>query len=117
MPGKFVKRRPVMSFSLLATAFLALGVIVTQVQANIQRSSELEKNNPHLLPDDLNPKLHWEEQKLIVSTNANQTDLVNKSNDVADNTMEESSTIHSIAMKDNKSTPKPVYDYTTGTSN
>jgi signal recognition particle subunit SEC65 len=117
MLGKFIKKRPVISFSLLATVSLALGVVVTQVQANIQSSSVLEKNNPHLLPDNLNPKLHWEEQKMIVSKNANQNDLFNESNDVADNAMEESSTIHSIAMKDNKSTPKPVYDYTTGTSN
>ncbi len=45
MPKQFIKKRPLTSFALLTTLCLALGVVVTQVQANIPSSAENIANN------------------------------------------------------------------------
>jgi len=96
---------------------LTLGVAVTQVQANIPSPTMSGANNPHRIPDDLNPKLDWEEHQIIATEIVSQSDLINESGDVIENMGDENDTIHAIAMKDNKSFSKPIYDFTTGTSN
>jgi predicted PurR-regulated permease PerM len=117
MPRQFIKKRPLSSFALLTTACLALGVVVTQVQANIPSSAENIANNAHQIPDELNPKLNWKEHRLTTAGKIDQGDLLVKPEDTVENEGDQVDTIHSIAMKDNKSFSKPIYDYTTGTSN
>ena len=116
MSKQFIKKRPLTSFALLTTVCLMLGVAVTQVQANIP-SLTSEANNPHRIPDDLNPKLDWAEHQIIATEINGQRDLLVKPEDTVENEGDQVDTIHAIAMKDNKSFSKPIYDYTTGTSN
>ena len=117
MPKQFIKKRPLTSFALLTTVCLTLGVAVTQVQANIRNSTTSGANNPHRIPDDLNPKLDWVEHQIIATEINAQRDLLVKPEDTVENEGDQVDTIHAIAMKDNKSFSKPIYDYTTGTSN
>lgn len=117
MPKQFIQKRPVTSVALLVTVCLSLGMVVTQVQATIDSSVVAETNNPHLIPDDLNPKLHWLEHTTISAEILGQVDLIARVDNASENISEEADTIHAIAMKNNKRLPEPTYDYTTGTAN
>lgn len=116
MPRQFIQKKPLTSIVLVTVVCFMLGLVVTQVQASMQSSIELSVNNQHLIPNDFNPKLHWEEQKIFASETS-QEDLMGLSNESFDKSSENIDTIHSVAMKNNKSVSQPVYDFTTGTSN
>jgi len=113
MPYQFIKSKPRLSFVVLTTVCFVIGVAATQVQANIQDQSEIALNNPHQIPDELNPRFRRLEDRMEF--------LKQEIKDLLSNTkeefVEEGETIHSLALKGSAGSPAPIYDYTTGTSN
>ena len=113
MPYQFIKSKPRLSFVVLTVLCFGIGVAATQVQANIQDQSEIALNNPHQIPDELNPRFRRLEDRMD-SLKQEFKDLLGKTKEeLAD----ESETIHSLALKGSAGSPAPIYDYTTGTSN
>ena len=108
--NRFIKTKPRISFAIISTLCIGVGLVVTQVQASIHNQSEIEQNNPHRIPDNLNPKLRRAIDHLDVIKREVKEDLSEKIS-------EASETIHSLAFKNNPSVAKPTLDYTTGTSN
>ena len=117
MPKEFIKNKPVISLAIFVGVCVGLGMVVTRVQANIQTQAEVLNQNPHQLPDEFNPKLHWVEQKILVDEKQVKDDASETINLAKEEPADEQETIHAIAMKGNNSLAKPIYDYTTGTSN
>ena len=109
----FMSRKPRLSFIAIGAVCVGIGLAVTQVQANISDSSVATENNPHHLPNEFNPKMQRIEEKLQLVRLEIQATL----GDVKEGVAQELDTIHSIAFKDSKINAKPVFDYTTGTSN
>jgi hypothetical protein len=109
----FIMNRPRISVIAIALVCLGIGLAVTQVKANISNAANVISDNPHRLPDEFNPRFKRVEdqpswQKLEVKES-----LRERVGQIA----EESQTFHSVAFKDRQLNTKPVYDYTTGTSN
>jgi hypothetical protein len=118
MPKQFLQNKPVTSFAIFTLVCAGLGLAVKQVEASIGQSHvEVSANNPHFLPDELNPKLNWVEQKLEAGEQKAKDVASEAIGEIKEEVAEEAQTIHAIAFKDNKSEAKPIYDYTTGTSN
>jgi hypothetical protein len=118
MAKQFIQNKPVISSVILAVVCVGMGMAVRSVEANIgQPAVEVSANNPHYLPDELNPKLNWVEQKLEVGELKAKDVASEAIGEIKEEVAEEAQTIHAIAFKDNKSEAKPIYDYTTGTSN
>ena len=111
---KFIKNRPRISFSILAGVCIGASLAVTQVQANIQSQSETSQRNPHHIPSDLSPKPSLLESILDPIRLEAKNLLEEAKEEAFTNDIE---TIHEIAFKDNHAYSKPIYDYTTGTSN
>ena len=115
MPIKgFIKNRPRISFSILAMVCIGAGLVVTQVQANIQSQSEISQRNPHQIPTDLNPRSSLLES-ILDPIRLEAKDLLGEGKEEA--FTKDSETIHEVAFKDNHAHSKPIYDYTTGASN
>jgi hypothetical protein len=115
MPIKrFVKNRPRISFSILAAVCVGASLAVTQVQANIQSKAEISQRNPHQIPGDLNPQSSLLES-ILDPIRLEAKDLLEEVKEEA--FMKDGATIHEVAFKDNQAYSKPIYDYTTGTSN
>jgi len=108
----FMSRKPRISFIAIGAVCVGIGLAVTQVQANISDSSVATENNPHHLPNEFNPKMQRIEEKLQIVKF--EIKAPGEENEVM---AQELDTIHSVAFKDSKINAKPVYDYTTGTSN
>jgi len=108
----FMGRRPHFCFIMIAASCLGIGLAVTQVQANIPDAST-ESNNPHHLPNEFNPKLQTLDEKIEIATLEAKKVLGMTQEGVS----QELETIHSIAFKGVTVSSKPVFDYTTGTSN
>ena len=102
----FMGRKPHFSFVVIAAICVGISFAVTQVQATISDNVASPENNPHHLPNEFNPRIKMIEEKI-------QAVKVKAIEEVG----QELNTIHSLALENNKSTSKPVYDYTTGTSN
>ena len=96
---------------------VAIGLVTIKAQANNPSQVEVSDNNQHQLPDEMNPKLNWVEHKLDVVEQKIKDDAIEVISVAKEEVAEEAETIHAIAMRDNKSQAKPIYDYTTGTSN
>ena len=111
---KFIKNRPRISFSILAGACIGASLAVTQVQANIQSQSDIAQKNPHHIPGDLSPKSSPLES-ILDPMRLEMKDLMKEVKEKA--FTKDSETIHEVAFKDNHAHSKPIYDYTTGTSN
>ena len=111
---KFIKKRPRISFSILAGVCIGASLVVTQVQANIQSQSEISQRNPHQIPGDLSPKSSLLES-ILDPIRLEAKDLLEEVKEEA--FTKDSETIHEVAFKDNRAHSKPIYDYTTGTSN
>jgi len=115
MPVKrFIKTRPRVSFSILATVCMGACLAVTQVQANIHSQTEITQINPHQIPADLNPKSSFVES-VLDPIRLEAKDLLEEAKEEI--LIKEGETIHEVAFKDNHAHSKPIYDYTTGTSN
>ena len=115
MPVKrFIKNRPRISFSILAAVCIGTSLAVTQVQANIQSQTEVAQRNPHQIPTDLNSKSSFIES-VLDPIRLEAKDLLEGAKEEA--FTKDGETIHEVAFKDNHSHSKPIYDYTTGTSN
>ena len=106
MPSKFIKTKPRLSIAIICFVCTGIGLVVTQVQANIQEQESIALNNPHHIPDALNPKLQRLEEK---------AQFIKE--EIKEEISEATETIHSLAFKENKASPRPIYDYTTGSSN
>ena len=115
MPVKrFIKNRPRISFSILAAVCVGTSLAVTQVQANIHGQAEISQRNPHQIPSDLSPKPSLFES-VLDPIRLEAKDLLE---DVKEEALtKDNETIHEVAFKDNHAHSKPIYDYTTGTSN
>ena len=113
MPYQFIKSKPRLSFVVLTALCVGIGVVATQVQANIQDQSEIALSNPHQIPDELNPRFRRLEDRLDV-VKQEIKDLLGATKEVQ---ADEAETVHSLALKGSAGSPAPVYDYTTGTSN
>jgi len=111
---KFIKNRPRISFSILAGVCIGASLAVTQVQANIQSQSDIAQRNPHHIPGDLSPKSSLLES-ILDPIRLEAKDLLEEVKEEA--FMKDGETIHEVALKDNHEHSKPIYDYTTGTSN
>ena len=111
---KFIKNRPRISFSILAAVCIGASLAVTHVQANIQSQSEISQRNPHHIPGDLSPKSSLLES-ILYPIRLEAKDLLEEVKEEA--FTKDSETIHEVAFKDNHTHSKPIYDYTTGTSN
>ena len=111
---KFIKNRPRISLSILAGVCIGASLVVTQVQANIQSQSEISQRNPHQIPGDLSPKSSLLES-ILDPIRLEAKDLLEEVKEEA--FTKDSETIHEVAFKDNRAHSKPIYDYTTGTSN
>jgi hypothetical protein len=111
---KFIKNRPRISLSILAGVCIGASLAVTQVQANIQIQSEISQRNPHQIPGDLSPKSSLLES-ILDPIRLEAKDLLEEVKEEA--FTKDSETIHEVAFKDNHAHSKPIYDYTTGTSN
>lgn len=111
---KFIKNRPRVSFSILAGVCIGASLVVTQVQANIQSQSEIFQRNPHQIPGDLSPKSSILES-ILDPIRLEAKDLLEEVKEEA--YTKDGETIHEVAFKDNHAHSKPIYDYTTGTSN
>ena len=111
---KFIKNRRLISFSILAGVCIGASLVVTQVQANIQSQSEISQRNPHQIPGDLSPKSSLLES-ILDPIRLEARDLLEEVKEEA--FTKDSETIHEVAFKDNRAHSKPIYDYTTGTSN
>lgn len=109
----FMATKPRLSFMMMGAVCIAIGLAVTQVQANISDSSVATENNPHHLPNEFNPKMQRIEEKLQIV----KLEIKDGLSEVKEGITQELDSIHSVAFKDNKINSKPVYDYTTGTSN
>jgi hypothetical protein len=89
---------------LLATS--AVWMFTGQVEASILNDSIEVQNNPHHLPNELNPKFpHIYEKLEVIKTKT--VELM----------VESTETFHSLALSGRKIKDIPTYDYTTGTSN
>ena len=108
----FMGRRPHFCFIMIAVSCFGIGLAVTRAQANIPDAST-EANNPHHLPNEFNPKLQTLDEKIQVITLEARKAL----GMVKDGVPHEVETMHSIAFKGVAVSSKPVFDYTTGTSN
>lgn len=113
MPYQFIKNKPRLSFVALIAICIGIGVVATQVQANIQDQSELASSNPHQIPDEFNPRFRRLEER-IDFVKKEFKDLVRR---VEEEQVAEVETVHSLALKGAAGSPAPIYDYTTGTSN
>jgi len=111
---KFIKKRPRISFSILAGVCIGASLAVTQVQANIQSQSEVAQRSPHHIPGDLSPKSNLLES-ILDPIRLEAKDLLEEVKEEA--FTKDSETIHEVAFKDNHAHSKPIYDYTTGASN
>ena len=111
---KFIKNKPRISFSILAGACIGASLVVTQVQANIQSQSENSQSNSHHIPGNLSPKSSLLES-ILDPIRLEAKDLLEEVKEEA--FTKDSETIHEVAFKDNHAHSKPIYDYTTGTSN
>ena len=111
---KFIKNKPCISFSILAAACIGASLAVTQVQANIQSQTEIAQRNPHQIPSDLNPKSSLLES-ILDPIRLEAKDLLEEVKE--EGVTKDGETIHEVAFKDNHAHSKPIYDYTTGTSN
>ena len=111
---KFIKNRPRISFSILAGVCIGASLAVTQVQANIQSQPEISQRNPHQIPGDLSPKISLI-GNILDPIRLEAKDLLGDLKEEAFTKDEE--TIHEVAFKDAREHSKPIYDYTTGTSN
>jgi len=111
---KFIKNRPRISFSILAAVCIGASLAVTQVQANIQSQSEISQRNPHQIPSDLSPKLSFVEG-ILDPIRLKAKDLLGEVKEGA--FVKDGETIHEVAFKDSNEHSRPIYDYTTGTSN
>ncbi len=111
---KFIKNRPRISFSILAGVCIGASLAVTQVQANIQSQPEISQRNPHQIPSNLSPKLGLIES-ILDPIRLEAKDLLEEAKEGTFAKDEE--TIHEVAFKDTREHSKPIYDYTTGTSN
>jgi hypothetical protein len=111
---KFIKNKPRISFSILAGVCIGASLVVTQVQANIQSQSEISQRNPHQIPGDLSPKSSLLES-ILDPIRLEAKDLLDEVKEEA--FTKEGETIHEVAFKDSHAYSKPIYDYTTGTSN
>ena len=109
----FFGRRPRFSFVVFCTACIGIGLVVTQVQANISESAVKAENNPHHLPDEFNPKFQRLEDKIPEVKLEVKAALEIAKEDVT----QDVETLHSLALKSNTASTKVTYDYTTGTSN
>jgi len=111
---KFIKNNPRISFSILAGVCIGASLAVTQVQANIQSQSEISQRNPHQIPGDLSPKSSLLES-ILDPIRLEAKDLLEEVKEEA--FTKDGETIHEVAFKDSHAHSKPIYDYTTGTSN
>jgi hypothetical protein len=109
----FLGRRPHLSFIALGAVCIGIGLVVTQVQANISESAVKAENNPHHLPDEFNPNFQRLEDKLReVKLEVKEAPEIAK-----EEVTQDPETLHSLALKGNTASTKVTYDYTTGTSN
>ena len=108
--NRFMKTKPRISFAIISTLCIGVGLAITQVQAGVNNQSESAQNNPHRIPDNLNPKLRRAIDHLDVIKREVKEDLSEKISEVSE-------TMHSLAFKNIPSVAKPTLDYTTGTSN
>jgi len=95
--------------ALLMLALLVFGSVAiagTKIQLGVDDSVSATPNNPHLIPESMNPKSKTlsEEIRLIKY-------------EVREEVLEVSDSVHDIAMRDFRGQSKPILDYTTGTSN
>lgn len=111
---KFIKNRPRLSLSILAGVCIGASLAVTQVQANIQSQSDIAQRNPHHIPGDLSPMSSLLES-ILDPIRLEAKDLLEEVKEELHT--KDSETIHEVAFKDNHAHYKPIYDYTTGTSN
>jgi len=115
MPVKrFIKNRPGISFSILAAVCIGASLAVTQVQANIHSQTEIAQRNVHQIPGNLSPKSSLLES-ILDPIRLEAKDLLEEVKE--EGVTKDGETIHEIAFKDNHAHSKPIYDYTTGTSN
>lgn len=96
-------------FGFVLAGLLLVGGITlagTSAQAKIDVQSKVDQNNPHHIPDELNPRFHRV-----------QDDISSTKNEVSEEIASTTETIHAIAFKDRQIDSQPTYDYTTGTTN
>ena len=111
---KFIKNRPRISFSILAAVCIGASLAVTHVQANIQSQSEISQRNPHHIPGDQSSSSSLLES-ILDPIRLEAKDLLEEVKEEA--FTKDSETIHEFAFKGNHAHSKPIYDFTTGTSN
>jgi len=111
---KFITNRPRISFSIFAGVCIGASLAVTQVQANIQSPSEISQRNPHQIPAELISNSDLVES-LLEPIRLEAKDLLEEAKEEV--FTKDGETIHELALKDNHDHSKPIYDYTTGTSN
>ena len=95
--------------ALLMLALLVFGSVAIagrKIQLGGNDSVKFNSKNPHQIPESMDPKSETlsEEIRLIKY-------------EVREEVLEESDSVHEIAMRDFHGQAKPILDYTTGTSN
>jgi hypothetical protein len=103
----FFGRHPLLA--LLTLSLLICGsaaVANTNIHWGMSDQVSAGPNNPHYIPDHMDPKS---------SSLAEEIRLIKV--EIAEEVVEVSDTVHSIAFRDQRSQAQPTYDYTTGTSN
>jgi enoyl-[acyl-carrier-protein] reductase (NADH) len=98
---RFVK---LWALSLLIVGSAAIGA--TNVYFGIDDQVSPSLNNPHRIPDHMDPK-----------SQALSREIQSIKYEVKEEMAEVEETIHSIAFRDNLGQSHPILDYTTGTSN
>ena len=95
-----------MTYAGFFLAACAVWMVTGSVEASMTNGSIEAQNNPHQIPNELNPKFPRIYEKLeAMKTKA------------AGLMVESSETLHSLALSGQKIKDVPTYDYTTGTSN
>ena len=102
----FGRHQLVAMLMLVLLVFGSVAIAATNIQLGGDDAVRANPNNPHQIPANLDPKSETlsEEIRLIKY-------------EVREEVLEESDSVHEIAMRDFHGQAKPILDYTTGTSN
>jgi hypothetical protein len=92
------------ALSLLIIGSAAIGA--TNVYFGIDDQVKPSLNNPHRIPDHMDPK-----------SQALSREIQSIKYEVKEGLIEVEETIHSIAFRENRDQASPILDYSTGTSN
>ena len=102
----FGRHQLVALLMLVLLVFGSVAIAATNIQLGGDDAVRANPNNPHQIPANLDPKSESlsKEIRLIKY-------------EVREEVLEESDSVHEIAMRDFHGQAKPILDYTTGTSN